>query len=615
MQRWCQRLPAAVLLALALSTAPAGAQDYWSFDQLTEQLRSLAASSDFAELTELGSSLEGREIWLMTLADPVGAPVETRPGLLVVANLEGSHLVGSTLAIEAARHLLGSSDEEVARLIVENVVYVVPRLNPDGAEAFFDRVRWERRTNARPHDDDNDGRTDEDGPDDLNGDGVVTVMRVADPAGAYMIHPDEPRLMKRADAAAGEDGTHTLYWEGADDDGDGFYNEDGPGGVDLNRNFQHAYPYWEADAGVHMVSEPETRALMDFVVGHRNIAAILTFGQTDNLVTPPDARGALAAARALDLPAFADASLAGVHDTGVFRAGGGGGGFGRSGGGPRLRGAQPGADNDPDAGRRPSTTVHRNDVDYFATVSDAYREITGIQSVGVHRSPEGAFFDFGYFQYGVPSFTTPGWPMPAAPDEEDEARDRRPAPGPRGGGSFELQLLRGLEGLGIDAFVDWAPYTHPTLGEVEIGGFRPYATTNPPVEALSELGESHGRFLARLGGMLPRVRIVEATATPHGGGIFTVEVTIENSGYFPSSLQHGVTARAVDPVLLQIQVDPDAIVTGDDKSATVQRLEGSGTRETFSWVIRGRAGDRVEIRMRAQKGGTDTATVTLGGGR
>jgi len=167
----------------------------------------------------------------------------------------------------------------------------------------------------------------------------------------------------------------------------------------------------------------------------------------------------------------------------------------------------------------------------------------------------------------------------------------------------------------VDAFVDWTPFEHPTLGEVEIGGFRPYAAINPPAEMLAELGEAHGRFVARLGGMLPRVRIADTSVTAHGGGVFTVEATVENTGYFPSALQHGVVARAVDPVLVQIQVDADAIVTGADKSATLQRLEGSGTRETVTWVIRGRQGDRVEIRLRAQKGGSDTATVTLGGGR
>ena len=70
-------------------------------------------------------------------------------------------------------------------------------------------------------------------------------------------------------------------------------------------------------------------------------------------------------------------------------------------------------------------------------------------------------------------------------------------------------------------------------------------------------------------------------------------------------------SRSVQPSIVQIQVPPEAILTGDAKTSRIQKLEGSGARERFTWVIRGRQGDRVEIRVRAQKGGTDTATVTL----
>ena len=161
----------------------------------------------------------------------------------------------------------------------------MPRVNADGAEQMFAPVKTLRRTNSTPFDADNDGRTDEDGPEDLNKDGFVTVMRVKDPKGPYMVSPDDARLMKRADPAKGEAGGWALYIEGIDNDGDGFYNEDGPGGVDINRNFMHQYPYFTPDAGRYMVSETETRALLDYVLKHRNIAAILTFGESDNLVT------------------------------------------------------------------------------------------------------------------------------------------------------------------------------------------------------------------------------------------------------------------------------------------------------------------------------------------
>lgn len=600
---------AALATAAALTLAPADAHgqtaSYLDFDDLTSELRSLVSASDAATMRSVGTSREGREIWVVELGDPDGVPLDHRPGVLVVGNLEGDHLVGSHHALEVVRHFV-EGGEGAREVLDEQVVYVFPRVNPDAAEAMFDAVQWGRRGNAFPRDDDNDGRTDEDGFEDLNGDGVITVMRVADPSGEYMVDPDDDRLMKKADPAKGQEGAYTLYTEGVDSDGDGFVNEDAPGGVDLNRNFQHEYPYWEADAGLHMVSEPESRALMDFVVDHRNIAAVLTFGLTDNLVTPPDARGNLAEASTLDLPAFAEAPNADVFEVGNF-GNVGGGGFGFFFRGQRLRGAQPGRDNPPESGRRPVTTVNDADREYFVAVSDAYKEITGIEKVGIHRKPEGAFFQYGYFQFGVPSFSTPGWGLPEAMEEEGGDGGG----GAGGGSGFDAELLGAMESAGIDAFVAWSEYEHPELGTVEIGGFLPYAVTNPPAERLPELGRAHGEFVVRLAGMLPRVRIVDTEVIAHGGGVFTVKATVENAGYFPTALQHGVVSRTVDPTLVQIQVEPEDIITGDPKSATVRRLEGSKNRQSFQWVIRGRDGQEVEITSLAQKGGTDSATVTL----
>ncbi len=602
------------LLLVVPDTVRGQTASYLDFDGLTEELRSLVNSSDLATMESLGTTLEGRDVWMVTVALRRGAPLDQRPGVLVVGNLEGDHLVGSHLALEAIRYLVQNAGQpEVQTALEGQVFYFFPRLNPDGAEAMFSRVKWNRRTNANERDDDNDGRMGEDGPEDLNGDGYITMMRVPDPSGPYMIDPADPRLMKRADATEGESGAYKVYWEGTDEDGDGFINEDGPGGVDLNRNFQHEYPYWEADAGKYMVSEVESRAIMDFALAHRNIAAVLSFGETDNLVTPPDSRGGLAGARVLDLATFADASLDGVFDVGVFGAGAGafGGGFrgggGRGGGGGWLRGAQPGRDNDPSSGSRPATTVSTGDLVYFQAASDAYKEITGIEYVPVHRTPEGAFFQYGYFHFGVPSFSTPGWGLPEA-ESEGGARGR---PAARGGSGTDAELLQRFEAAGIDAFTDWTPYQHPELGEVEIGGFLPYATQNPPAEQLPALGAQHGEFLVSLAGMLPRVRIADTEVTAHGGGLFTIKVDVENAGFFPTSLQHGVRSRSVGPTLLQIQIDPEDIMTGADKTTSLGVLAGSGARESVTWVIRGREGGRVEIKLISAKSGHDTATITL----
>jgi hypothetical protein len=146
---------------------------------------------------------------------------------------------------------------------------------------------------------------------------------------------------------------------------------------------------------------------------------------------------------------------------------------------------------------------------------------------------------------------------------------------------------------------------------VEIGGFLPYVTTNPPAAQVPEVGRKHGEFLVKLAGMLPRVRIVDTEVEAHGGGVFSVTVEVENAGFFPTTLRHGQTSRSVQATTVQIQVPPEDILTGAAKTARIPNLDGSGDRESFTWVIRGREGSQVDIKLRAEKGGTDSATVTL----
>ncbi|MEX1050200.1 MAG: hypothetical protein WEC54_01495, partial [Gemmatimonadales bacterium] len=236
-----------------------------------------------------------------------------------------------------------------------------------------------------------------------------------------------------------------------------------------------------------------------------------------------------------------------------------------------------------------------SDRPYYSHVSQLYRELTGVTRVGVNREAEGAFFQFGYFHYGVPSFSTPGW---------GHARATRDS-------TLDITMLAVLDTLGVDGFVEWTPFTHPQLGAVEIGGFDPFAVINPPADSLAAIGQRHGTFVARLAGLLPQVRVVGSEVTAHGGGVFTVSVTVENAGYFPTALQHGVVAGAVDATTVQIQVPQESIMTGANKTHRINRMEGSGVREMVTWVIRGRQGASVEIRVRAQKGGTSTHTVTL----
>ncbi|MFC1728877.1 M14 family metallopeptidase [candidate division KSB1 bacterium] len=613
-------LRGSLLLALFfIAVIPAGpvpAQDfskYHTYDELSSTLRNMVnAHRDISKIESIGKTLEGRDIWMVEIANPDGIPVNERPGMLITANFEGDHLIGSEISLYVVNYLLTrySTSSDIRESIDNHVFYVVPRVNPDAAEFMFADVKAGRRTNTKPYDGDNDGRIDEDGPEDLNGDGYITVMRVQDPFGKYMIHPDDPRLMKEAEPAKGETGSFTVYWEGIDNDNDSYINEDPPGGIDINRNFQHEYPYYQPDAGWHMVSELESRAVMDFTIGHRNVAVMLTFGESDNLIAAPNNRGELSSSRGIDLFAFADASLDGVESVGMFQLGGGGsrGGF---------RGQQQQQQQQPSrpSGRQPATTIDSADRDYFTMISEQYGEATALDLQPMVRNPEGAFFQYGYYQFGVFSFSTPGWGISGEMErgQRQGAQSRQAAPGAAAAraAGIDKTFLDWMGREAVDGFVNWTPFAHPELGSVEIGGFTPYEVTNPSASRISQLGESHAEFVQYLSTLYAEVKIANTEVTNHGGGLFRIKAEIVNSGILPTSSQHGVVSRSVKPTMVQLGVDPKQIIAGNNKTSFFQKLDGSGKRLKFEWLIRGESGDRVELVVAAQKAGSDRTTITL----
>jgi hypothetical protein len=620
-----------------LVPAFAGATDftrYHTYQELTAALKALvAAHPDSAKLVSIGKTREGRDIWAVEIAKAGPVPADQRPALLITANLEADHLVGSELALFTIDHLLGATDTATVDRLVRNTFYVVPRLNADGAEQYFAPTKAWRRTNSTPFDTDNDGRMDEDGPEDLNKDGVITLMRVKDSLGPFMVSPEDPRLMKRADPARGEAGGYQVYWEGTDKDQDGFIAEDGPGGVDLNRNFMHQYPYFEPEAGRFMASEAETRALLDYVLKHRNIAAMLTYGESDNLIATPARTGELAAASGLALLDLPSHRLAEARKVGIFPEMStlGGRGFGRGfapmdEGMPTARGGQASATGRGAPARRPATTINAGDFDYFRVVSEKYRELTGIRSPGALRAPAGAFFEYGYYQYGVPSFSTPGWGLPAATRPATPAGAPADTPRPagmpgaagrmgRGGASetegVDLRLLQWIDAEKVDGFVNWTPFTHPTLGAVEIGGFKPYAAMNPPAAKIADLGASHAKFALYLASLFPRVSVAKAEATALGGGLYRVRAEIENAGFLPAASAHAVVSRAVRPIMVQLGVPPETIVTGSEKTVFVPTLAGSGSRQAFEWIITAKPGASISVKVLSDKGGTHSVTTAL----
>jgi hypothetical protein len=176
---------------------------------------------------------------------------------------------------------------------------------------------------------------------------------------------------------------------------------------------------------------------------------------------------------------------------------------------------------------------------------------------------------------------------------------------------IDARLLQWMDAEKVDGFVTWTAFKHPTLGDVEIGGFKPYTTVNPPAAKLAELGTSHAKFALYLSSLFSRVRIAKADATALGGGLYRIQADVENAGYLPTAMAQGVLARAVKPVMVQLGVPPDAIVTGAEKTMSIPALAGSGSRRSFEWIVKAKPGTAVTLKVVSQKSGTDSATMTL----
>jgi hypothetical protein len=192
-------------------------------------------------MTTIGKSIEGRELVVLTVMNPATGPEAGKCAMWIDGNVHGNEVQGSEASLYAIWYLLDHYGEvaEATKLVDERVFYVLPSQNPDGRAYWFEHANTSSssRSGLRPTDNDGDGLFDEDGPDDLNGDGVIGYMRKYLPGeGDYRLDPDDRNVLVRV--PPGKKGDWILLGEeGIDNDGDGLINEDGPGGYDMNRNW------------------------------------------------------------------------------------------------------------------------------------------------------------------------------------------------------------------------------------------------------------------------------------------------------------------------------------------------------------------------------------------
>ncbi|MBX9789126.1 MAG: hypothetical protein K2Y37_09445 [Pirellulales bacterium] len=269
---------------------PAQWNRYHLHGEISEFLQKLAAAHpERCRLQDLGKSFGGREMWLLTIGNFSRGELADKPAFWIDGGIHANEIQSVEVVLYTAWYLLESYGRNplVTRLVDERAFFLLPMLSPDSRDAHMQKANTTHspRSGQRPVDDDRDGLVDEDGPDDLDGDGSITQMRVHDPNGRLVPHAKYPNLM--IDAPADEPGQYaSLGQEGFDNDGDGRVNEDADGYYDPNRdwpwNWQPAYV--QPGASRYPLSILENRLVGDFVMAHPQIAGAQSYHNAGGMI-------------------------------------------------------------------------------------------------------------------------------------------------------------------------------------------------------------------------------------------------------------------------------------------------------------------------------------------
>jgi murein tripeptide amidase MpaA len=548
---------------------------YYDFAGLTEQLRALAAAyPELATLRSIGKSFGGRDVWLIEITNPATGPGSSKPGYYLDAQIHAEEHTTSAVALYAIHKLLTDygRDEEVTRLVDQQVFYVLPRINPDGAELSLQPPYYLWCGNGRygPGDDRHGGLKTE----DVDGDGYIVSMRVPDPLGEWKKSALDDRLMVQREP--GEEGGeyYRLYPEGFIEDYDGAHVRiDKPHDGNMNRNFPAGWDAEEYGAGEHPLSEPEAAAVARFILDHPNIAGMNSYHTHGGIILRPSMTQSDAAMSPKDLALYTALGKVGTALTG------------------------------------------------YPTIS-IYEEFTPDKS----KPRRGGLMDWTYEKMGIPSFGTEVWDVETAAGVEKTAYYNLH---PRTE-EAQLKVFQWvLEHLGEHGVRPWRAFDHPQLGPVEVGGMV-YIWTyrNPPPALLEGVCRDNVAFNLRHAAAAPRVRVDDADCEHLGADLYRVRATVANHGYLPTNLTDVALRRQVArPVRVALELDGAELVM-NPREVDLGHLAGRNEREfpwspwgpvwspttkRVEWLVRVADPAKAELRVVAvsERAGTDARAVAI----
>ena len=360
---------------------------------------------------------------------------------------------------------------------------------------------------------------------------------------------------------ADREGTfYAVYPEGLIEDWDGGEFRHCARSHDFNRNWPANWhqEHEQGGAGDFPFSEPEMRALADFVYDHHNIFGILGFHCGSSAILMPPSTGAVE-----DIPR-ADLNL--------------------------LR----------ELGER---AAELTDLTLLPTIDYRSADQPPIALKG-HSA------DWGYQHMGLFHFEVEQGNVYNAAGIKTEDFF---AAGSEKRHTFLHDAMRYHdEHREQEMFVDWHDFSHPQLGPVEIGGWKKYWMINPSFETLEDsIAPGSSRFIIEYATRRPRLDVSDLAVDAVADGLHRVRARIMNTGGFPTNItERGLQLRSLKPVVAELILPQGADLVSRTRHFRLDHLAANARSRELEWFVRCDPGAELTVRAQSQKSVPAERSVT-----
>ena len=554
---------------------------YHDFKEMSQFLKDAHKKyPQFTKLESIGKSYEGRDLWVLTVTDFSTGEPENKPGIWIDGGVDSDEVIATEAALGLIHRLLTSNDKEIDDLRKSRVFYILPNLIPDGSEQQHHTALRPRDSTLKPWDDDNDGKFDEDPPEDLDGDNMALQMRVEDRAGNWVKDEKDARLLRQR-KPDDKGPFYERYSEGIDNDGDGEYNEDWPGGIDPNRNYPGNWSLKQRGSGAFPGSEVELRSALDFIYNHPNIAASQSLHSSGGVILRPPSVPEMKLPSS-DLRLYIALSERGLNVTKY--------GLATS----VYQWNWPRGSRNSGKGQLKRTDKGKiKGMDPFDGGGNHYGQLMEEDAYAAY----GGSLDGLYELFGILAFANEIYRF--GDDLDNDGRV-----------SASEQLKYDDEQMGSKVFKDWTPYDHPTLGKVEIGGWKKFGHNNPLPPYLKDEIERNVEFMLLQARATPLLTISKVDQEYLGKNIYRLTTTINNYGFQPTELAVRVNNKKSVPVRTYLSVPKNVMILDEDTEKSIEKISGNG-KEEVTWLVHGSKGSNISIVAYHPKGGKTLKKIKL----